>query len=127
MTTAFIIFVCTALSCTAFGVGFIVGMDSNMETHNEVFKHYKTSEKAYINGKKVGFSQGWEMCADYCIKQFCWNQKDWNKKHKEEIEEEINYSLREKPYNQALEDVLNVVEWDGYTLDIKERIEQLKK
>lgn len=30
-------------------------------------------------------------------------------------------------YNQALEDVLRVVEWDGYTLDIKERIEQLKK
>lgn len=30
-------------------------------------------------------------------------------------------------YNQALEDVLNVVEWDGYTLDIKERIEQLKR
>lgn len=30
-------------------------------------------------------------------------------------------------YNQALEDVLSVVEWDGYTLDIKERIEQLKK
>lgn len=32
-----------------------------------------------------------------------------------------------KAYNQALEDVLNVVEWDGYTLDIKERIERLKK
>lgn len=32
-----------------------------------------------------------------------------------------------KIYNQALEDVLNVVEWDGYTLDIKERIEKLKK
>lgn len=30
-------------------------------------------------------------------------------------------------YNQALEDALNVVEWDGYTLDIKERIERLKK
>lgn len=30
-------------------------------------------------------------------------------------------------YNQALEDALNVVEWDGYTLDIKERIEKLKK
>lgn len=30
-------------------------------------------------------------------------------------------------YDKALEDVLNVVEWDGYTLDIKERIEQLKK
>lgn len=33
----------------------------------------------------------------------------------------------EESYNQALEDALNVVEWDGYTLDIKERIEQLKK
>ena len=32
-----------------------------------------------------------------------------------------------KGYNQALEDALNVVEWDGYTLDIKERIEKLKK
>lgn len=30
-------------------------------------------------------------------------------------------------YNKALEDVLQVVEWDGYTLDVKERIEQLKK
>lgn len=30
-------------------------------------------------------------------------------------------------YNQALEDVLNVVEWDDHTLDIKERIEKLKK
>lgn len=30
-------------------------------------------------------------------------------------------------YNQALEDALNVVEWDGYTLDIKKRIEQLKR
>lgn len=34
---------------------------------------------------------------------------------------------KKKSYNQALEDVLNVVEWDGYTLDIKERIEKLKK
>lgn len=32
-----------------------------------------------------------------------------------------------KIYNQALEDALNVVEWDGYTLDIKERIEKLKR
>ena len=30
-------------------------------------------------------------------------------------------------YNQALEDALDVVEWDGYTLDIKKRIEQLKR
>lgn len=30
-------------------------------------------------------------------------------------------------YNKALEDVLQVVEWDGYTLVIKERIEHLKK
>lgn len=34
---------------------------------------------------------------------------------------------KQKSYNQALEDVLNVVEWDGYTLDIKKRIEQLKR
>lgn len=30
-------------------------------------------------------------------------------------------------YNQALDDALNVVEWDGYTLDIKKKIEQLKR
>lgn len=30
-------------------------------------------------------------------------------------------------YNQAIDDVLNVVEWDGYTLDIKERILKLRK
>ena len=34
---------------------------------------------------------------------------------------------KKKSYNKALEDVLNVVEWDGYTLDIKEKIEKLKK
>lgn len=34
---------------------------------------------------------------------------------------------KQKSYNQALEDALDVVEWDGYTLDIKERIERLKK
>ena len=32
-----------------------------------------------------------------------------------------------KAYNQALEDVLSVIQWDGYTLDIKERIEKLKR
>ena len=30
-------------------------------------------------------------------------------------------------YNKAIDDALSVVEWDGYTIDIKERIEQLKK
>ena len=30
-------------------------------------------------------------------------------------------------YNKALDDALSVVEWDGYTIDIKERIEQLKR
>ena len=30
-------------------------------------------------------------------------------------------------YNKAIYDALSVVEWDGYTIDIKERIEQLKK
>ena len=29
-------------------------------------------------------------------------------------------------YNKAIDDALSVVEWDGYTIDIKERIEQLK-
>ena len=44
------------------------------------------------------------------------------------VDEEMEIRERERQsYNQALEDVLNVVEWDGYTLDIKERIEQLKK
>ena len=32
-----------------------------------------------------------------------------------------------KAYDQALEDVLSVIQWDGYTLDIKERIEKLKR
>ena len=30
-------------------------------------------------------------------------------------------------YNKAIDDVLSVVEYYGYTFDIKERIEQLKK
>ena len=30
-------------------------------------------------------------------------------------------------YNKAIDDALSVVEWDGYTIDIKERIEQLKR
>lgn len=42
----------------------------------------------------------------------------WNK---------VRKSMLDRAYNQALEDVLNCVEWDGYTLDIKERIESLKK
>lgn len=29
-------------------------------------------------------------------------------------------------YNKAIDDCLKIVEWDGYTLDIKHRIEQLK-
>ena len=33
----------------------------------------------------------------------------------------------QKAYNKAIDDALSVVEWDGYTIDIKERIEQLKK
>lgn len=44
------------------------------------------------------------------------------------VDEEMEMREREKQsYNQALEDALKVVEWDGYTLDIKERIERLKK
>lgn len=43
----------------------------------------------------------------------------WTDEEKQEAEK--------KAYNKALEDALNVCEWDGYTLDIKERIEQLKK
>lgn len=30
-------------------------------------------------------------------------------------------------YSKALDDVLKCVEWDGYTIDIKKRIENLKK
>ena len=30
-------------------------------------------------------------------------------------------------YNKAIDDALSVVEWDGYTIDIKEQIEQLKR
>lgn len=30
-------------------------------------------------------------------------------------------------YNKAIDDCLKIVEWDGYTLDIKHRIEQLKE
>ena len=33
----------------------------------------------------------------------------------------------QKAYNKAIDDALSVVEWDGYTIDIKERIEQLKE
>ena len=29
-------------------------------------------------------------------------------------------------YNKAIDDCLKIVEWDGYTLDIKHRIEKLK-
>lgn len=30
-------------------------------------------------------------------------------------------------YNKAIDDALSVVEWDGYTINIKERIGQLKR
>ena len=30
-------------------------------------------------------------------------------------------------YNKAIDDCLKIVEWDGYTLDIKHRIEKLKE
>ena len=30
-------------------------------------------------------------------------------------------------YNKAIDDCLKIVEWDGYTLDIKRSIEQLKE
>ena len=33
----------------------------------------------------------------------------------------------QKAYNKAIDNALSVVEWDGYTIDIKERIEQLKE
>ena len=40
---------------------------------------------------------------------------------------EYNYEMgMEKGYNKAIDDCLKIVEWDGYTLDIKRRIEQLK-
>lgn len=42
-------------------------------------------------------------------------------------DEPFNEAIKNKAYNQALEDALSVVEWDGYTLDIKNRIEQLKR
>ena len=32
-----------------------------------------------------------------------------------------------KGYNKAIDDCLKIVEWDGYTLDIKHRIEKLKE
>lgn len=44
-----------------------------------------------------------------------------------DYDEPFNEAIKKKSYNQALEDVLSVVEWDGYTLDIKNRIEQLKR
>lgn len=42
-------------------------------------------------------------------------------------DEPFNEAIKNIAYNQALEDALKVVEWDGYTLDIKKRIEQLKR
>ena len=40
---------------------------------------------------------------------------------------ELDCSKHDKEiYNKALDDCLKIVEWDGYTLDIKRRIEQLK-
>lgn len=44
-----------------------------------------------------------------------------------DIPQELIDKIKKDSYNQALEDALNVVEWDGYTLDIKKRIEQLKR
>ena len=32
-----------------------------------------------------------------------------------------------KGYNKAIDDCLKIVEWDGYTLDIKNMIEKLKE
>lgn len=44
--------------------------------------------------------------------------------YNKEIYNEANVN---RIYNQAISDVLNCVEWDGYTLDIKKRIENLKR
>ena len=44
--------------------------------------------------------------------------------------ESLNESLEKGKkigYNEAIDDCLKIVEWDGYTLDIKHRIEQLKE
>lgn len=60
-----------------------------------------------------------------------WDSCDSHYKEIETDEIEVDgktiKQIKNETYNQALDDVLNVVEWDGYTLDIKERIEQLKK
>lgn len=36
-------------------------------------------------------------------------------------------SAIKEAYNKAIDDALSVAEWDGYTIDIKKRIEQLKR
>ena len=44
---------------------------------------------------------------------------------KKERNEIIKFA--EKLTDEELEDALSVIQWDGYTLDIKERIEKLKR
>ena len=89
---------------------FIGHANHRLDCEESRVKSLKKKLKEY---REIGTVEGYKSAIECYTKEYL-------------LRRNLQDQIKEQ-YNKAIDDALSVVEWDGYTIDIKERIEQLKR